>query len=124
MTQADPTDPAFAAVSSILDKPVPVRLGIAAPSAEIIEIDGYSRLGPGPFATIRVKWTARAVGDGTYVVDETIGDHDAAITSRPMYKDAALRFIDDRQQDMHGRFEQLKSELRWPAAAVSSSPEA
>ncbi len=41
-----------------------------------IEAHGYSRIGPGPMAAIRFKWTVR-LDNGDYYVDETIGENSA-----------------------------------------------
>ena len=87
MAQSDPTDHALAAIASILDKlgasrepqkpavteqrPVaPPPLPVAHPP---IEAHGYSKIGPGPMAAIRFKWTVR-LDNGDYYVDETIGE--------------------------------------------------
>ena len=112
MTSTDPTDHALAAIASILDQP-----GKQTPpdtAAKLHEIDGYSKAGPGPINAIRVKWTARAVGGGRYVVDETIGERSTPITSEPMSGEAAIQFIDEREQAARQRFERLKTEMTGP----------
>ena len=73
--------------------------------------DGYVKYGPGPLDAIRFKWTARPAGDGTYFVDETIGDSSRPMTSGPMPKDEAVSFIDGRERDARRRFDALKSEM-------------
>src|SRR3954466_6236882 len=55
--------------------------------------DGYSKFGPGPFDAIRMKWTARRLNEGWYVVDETIGAS-IAKTSEPMPPDRVIAYID------------------------------
>jgi hypothetical protein len=117
VSQSDPTDNALAAIASILDKPEPPPEA-AKPAAdeeplapEQIEADGYCKVGPGPIASIRFKWTARSAGDGTYYVDETIGEGSAPQTSGPMGRDAAIRFVDDRESEARQRFESLRSEM-------------
>jgi len=130
-TQGDPTDNALAMIASILDKPTdkPPRQSVdepQIPDQEIpvappppppqstpvnVDIDGYKKLGPGPLDAIRFKWAARPAGDGNYFVDETIGDKSKALTSGPMPKEEAIRFIDERERDARRRFEALKNEM-------------
>jgi hypothetical protein len=116
VSQSDPTDNALAAIASILDQPEierePERPAVeetpAAPRT--IEADGYSRVGPGPIAAIRFKWTVRA-DKGDYYVDETIGENAVPIVAGPMSKEAAIQWVDDRESEARRRFEQLKSEM-------------
>jgi hypothetical protein len=125
LSQSDPTDHALAAIASIRDqpethlepekavveeKPVPV---------ELIEADGYHKVGPGPMVTIRIKWTARREANGDYYVDETIGENSTPIVSGPMARDAAIRFVDEREREARQQFEQLKSEMAGRSAAAS-----
>jgi hypothetical protein len=117
LSQSDPTDHALAAIASILDQPESHREPEKSateqmPAApEPITADGYSKVGPGPMASIRFKWTARRDDHGDYYVDETIGENSRPITSGPMSMDAAVRFVDDRASDARRRFEQLRSEM-------------
>jgi hypothetical protein len=126
VTQSDPTDNALAAIASILDnpepqQPPPLPREAAKPVAEKpeekplapeqIEADGYCKVGPGPIASIRFKWTARRAEDGEFYVDETIGESSAPVTSGPMNREAAIKFIDDRESDARQRFESLRSEM-------------
>lgn len=83
-----------------------------------IEADGYSKIGPGPMAAIRFKWTVRE-DNGDYYVDETIGEHSTPVVTGPMDKDAAIQMVDDRAADARHRFEQLKSEMAGRAAAAN-----
>ena len=53
-------------------------------SPELIEADGYYKVGPGPMAAIRFKWTVRREDNGEYYVDETIGENSTPIVSGPM----------------------------------------
>ena len=78
---------------------------------EQIEADGYCKVGPGPIASIRFKWTARRAEDGEFYIDETVGESSAPVTSGPMSRDAAIKFIDDRESDARQRFESLRSEM-------------
>ena len=116
MSQSDPTDNALAAIASILDQPEshrePEKVAVEEPPAPppAIEAAGYSKLGPGPMAAIRFKWTVRE-DDGAYYVDETIGENSTPLVTGPMTKDAAIRFVDDRESEARLRFEQLKSEM-------------
>jgi hypothetical protein len=125
LIQSDPTDHALAAIASILDQPEshsePEK---AAPqqkpvSAGVIEPDGYTRLGPGPMAAIRFKWTVRRDQEGEYYVDETIGDKSIPIVSGPMSGDSAVKFADDREAEARRRFEALKSEIAGRDAAAN-----
>jgi hypothetical protein len=123
VSQSDPTDNALAAIASILDKPEshrePEKPVVAAerPSARPpIEAHGYSKVGPGPMAAIRFKWTVR-LDDGDYYVDETIGDNASPVVTGPMSKEAAIRMVDERESNARRRFEQLKSEMTGRGAA-------
>jgi hypothetical protein len=76
--------------------------------------EGYTRTGPGPIASIRTRWTLRAVGSITFVVDEVMGETGTPVTSRPMSRDAAIKLIDERAEAAHQRHAQLRGELAWP----------
>src|SRR5438105_11851327 len=91
---------------------------------ERMAADGYCRIGPGPIAAIRFRWTVRREGNGEYYVDETIGENSAPVTSGPMSGDAAVRFADERESEARGRFEQIKSEMagRSAASALRNHP--
>ena len=77
----------------------------------MIAAEGYSKVGPGPMAAIRFKWTVRREANGEYYVDETIGENSAPVVSGPLTPDAAIRFVDDRASEARERFEQLRSEM-------------
>ena len=83
----------------------------AAESSGPVEADGYSKIGPGPLQAIRFKWTVRRDDKGDYFVDETIGDNSVPISSGPMPKDAAIRFVDERESEARQRFEGIKREM-------------
>ncbi len=143
MSQNDPTDHALAAIASILDQPqillehrepeirpepevVPAIPEVPAVAVEekplapeIVEAAGYSKVGPGPMAAIRFKWTVRQEANGEYYVDETIGENSAPIITGPMAGDAAVRLVDDRESEARRRFELLRSEMTGRAAAAS-----
>ena len=134
MSQIDPTDHALAAIASIMDQPETSREGEAdshappplpaavadetplAPAA--VEAAGYSKIGPGPMAAIRFKWTVRRDDSGDFYVDETIGENSAPIVSGPMSADEAIRMVDASESDARHRFEQLRSEMTGRAAAA------
>ena len=125
LTQSDPTDNALAAIASILDHPESQR-GPEKPAADEVSIapepgaaDGYSRVGPGPMAAIRFKWTARLADDGYYYVEETIGETIAPVVTGPMSGDAAVRFVDERESEARRRFEALRSEMAGRSAAAN-----
>ena len=125
MTQSDPTDNALAAIASILDHPETHRAPekSAADDTSIAPersaADGYSRVGPGPMAAIRFKWTVRRADDGDYYVDETIGESSAAIVTGPMSGDAAVKFVDERESEARQRFEAIRSEMSGRSAAAN-----
>jgi hypothetical protein len=134
LSESDPTDHALAAIASILDKPESLSFADApaaaerpaekpkVESAEPVEADGYAKAGPGPLQAIRFKWTVRRNDNGDYYVDETIGDNSVPISSGPMPKDAAIRFVDERETEARQRFEDIKREMA--ARDVSGSKEA
>ena len=117
MSQSDPTDHALAAIASILDQPEahpePQKVAVEEKpiAPELIEADDYHKVGPGPMATIRIKWTARREDNGDYYVDETIGENSVPIISGPMTAEAAVRWVDDRESEARQRFDRLKSEM-------------
>jgi hypothetical protein len=120
LNESDPTDHALAAIASILDKPESQSSvdPAAAPQTpqEIeppkpVEADGYSKIGPGPLAAIRFKWTVRRDDRGEYFVDETIGDSSAPISSGPLSADAAIKFVDERESEARRRFEGIKRDM-------------
>lgn len=86
---------------------------------EMVEADGYSKIGPGPIAAIRFKWTVRHHADDDYYVDENIGENSAPITAGPMPRDAAVRLVDDREYEAQRKFDQLRSEMTGRAMAAT-----
>jgi hypothetical protein len=120
LSKSDPTDHALATIASIFDKPEGRRAAKAEQksAAAAVEADGYYKIGPGPMAAIRFKWTVRRAENGDYFVDETIGEGSAAITSGPMQKDAAVKLVDDREREARTRFDQLRAEMSGRAAAT------
>ena len=131
MSQSDPTDHALAAIASILDHSEahrePEKAAVAdqpaAPAQPIapaqIEPDGYSKIGPGPMASIRFKWTVRRDDAGEFYIDETIGHSGAPIVTGPMSGEDAIRFVDERESEARVRFELLKSEMTNRSAAAN-----
>jgi len=131
LSQSDPTDHALAAIASILEHPEthrePEKAAIEetpdAPEPSIapeqIEADGYSKVGPGPMAAIRFRWTVRRDDHGEYYVDETIGENSACITNGPLTRDAAIQLVDDRESEALQRFEMLKSEMTGRGAVAN-----
>ena len=123
MSQSDPTDHVLAAIASIFDFQRSHRetdkAGLEDNSVTLVpqEADGYSKIGPGPMAAIRLKWSVR-LDDGAYYVDETIGENSAAVVTGPIAKDAAIKLVDDRESEARRRFEELKSEMAGRSAAA------
>ena len=68
------------------------------------------KIGPGPMAAIRFKWTVR-LDNGDYYVDETIGENSSPLVTGPLDRDAAIQLVDYRESEARRRFEQLKSEM-------------
>lgn len=134
MTSSDPTDHALAAIASIRDnaddetalqpQSAAERQAIAViedkPLApEQPDGDSYFKVGPGPMASIRFKWSVRRGENDDYFVDETIGENSAAITSGPMSRDEAIRMVDDREADARRRFEDLRNEMAGRSAIAN-----
>ena len=119
MAQSDPTDHALAAIASILDQAetksaVAEQRPVSPPPIPVthppVEAHGYSRIGPGPMAAIRLRWTVR-LDNGDYYVDETIGENSTPVVNGPMSREAAIQMVNDRESDARRRFEQLKNEM-------------
>ncbi len=125
MSQSDPTNHALVAIASILVQPefhrepekAVVEERPLAP--ELVEAGGYQKVGPGPIAAIRFKWTVRREGHDRYYVDETIGEHSMPVVSGPLTGNAAIKFVDDRESEARHRFEQLKNEMAGRSAAAN-----
>jgi hypothetical protein len=127
LSPGDPTDNALAAIASMLDQPEPhgepegAAVAEKPTAREPIEVDGYSKTGPGPMAAIRFKWSVRRADNGEYYVDEMIGENSAPVVSGPLTKDAAIALVDERESEARRRFELLKSEMTGRAAAANSA---
>ena len=134
MTNSDPTDHALAAIASMRDNAEDEatlqpqndaeRQAIAVieekPLApEQPDGDSYFKVGPGPIASIRFRWSMRRGDDDEYFVDETIGENSAPITSGPMSREAAIKMIDDREADTRRRFEDLRNEMAGRSAIAN-----
>jgi len=125
LNQSDPTDHALAAIASILDHPEtqrePEKSAVEEQpvAPEPIEAEGYSKIGPGPMAAIRFRWTVRREANDEYYVDETIGENSAPVVSGPLAPDEAIRFVDDRESEARERFEQIRTEMSGRAAAAN-----
>lgn len=126
LSQIDPTDHALATIASILDSPEPIpATAMAAPEEQpaispLTEAAGYSKIGPGPMAAIRFKWTVRRGDDASYYVDETVGDASLPIVMGPMSAAAAIRLVDERERETLLRFERLRTEMA--ARSVDGNP--
>jgi len=124
VAQSDPTDDALATIASILDHPEPPRAPEKPPAyssplaPERTSADGYHKLGPGPMAAIRFKWTVRRDDHGEYYVDETIGENSLPVVTGPMSAEAAVQLVDDRETEARRRFEALRSEMAGRGAAA------
>ena len=124
MSESDPTDDALAAIATILDRPDPPREAVVdGPAAPVmaVEADGYCKSGPGPIASIRLKWTVRREASGEFYVDETVGENSTPIVSGPMTGDAAVRMVDDREREAQRQFAQLKGEMAGGTVVANST---
>ena len=133
MASSDPTDHALAAIASIRDTADEAALqpqGDAEKQAiAVIEDkplapeqpdgDSYFKVGPGPMASIRFKWSIRHGDADDYFVDETIGENSASITSGPMSREDAIKLVDDREAEARRRFEDLRSEMAGRSAIAN-----
>ena len=138
LAKRDPTDHALATIASILDlgdsrrtaekpvrakkapAPAPEPTPVREPAPVPEDADGYCKVGPGPMEAIRFKWTVRRADGDQYFVDETIGGNSTAIVSGPMDREAAIRFVDDRENDARKLFEQLRHEMAGRAVALDA----
>ena len=134
MASSDPTDHALAAIASIRDG---AESDAALPTVSVAEThaiqviedkplapaqpdgDGYFKVGPGPMASIRFKWSVRRGDNEDYFVDETIGESAAPVTLGPMSREAAIKTVDDREADARRRFEDLCSEMAGRSAIAN-----
>ncbi|MCA6120378.1 hypothetical protein J6500_00445 [Bradyrhizobium sp. WSM 1704] len=87
-----------------------------------VEANGYSKVGPGPIAALRFRWTVREDA-GRYYVDETFGEGSSPHVNGPMDRDAAIRFVDDREAAARQRFEHFKQEMISRTAPAALTPE-
>ena len=92
------------------------ELAPAAPP--VVEAHGYSRIGPGPMAALRFKWTVREA-HGDYYVDETLGENSNPMVTGPMTRDAAIQLVDDRESEARRRFEQIKADMAGRSASAN-----
>jgi hypothetical protein len=128
LTQSDPTDDALATIASLFEPPEARRETAKPATADKhataerlvipnpVDVDGYSKTGPGPIAAIRFKWTVRSTENGDYYVEETIGANSAPLVNGPMAREAAIQLVDEREREAKLRFDQLRSEMTGRAA--------
>lgn len=93
------------------DAPSTAPAPVIEPPPAIAEVDGYTRLGPGPLDAIRFRWTARRDDDGQYFVDETVGSHSRPVSSGPMPREDVVAFINARESAARERFQTLKRQM-------------
>jgi hypothetical protein len=123
LSKSDPTDHALAAIASILDHPeIQHSAELAAvdekPATGLTEANGYYKVGPGPLAAIRFRWTVRRGDDGEYYVDETVGNHSTPVVAGPMSPGEAIRLVDARESEARLRYEALRSEMNGRRSAT------
>ncbi len=133
MTSSDPTDHALAAIASMRDNAEEATLQPQSDAERqaiaVIEEkplapeqpdgDSYFKVGPGPIASIRFRWSMRRGDNDGYFVDETIGENSAPITSGPMSREDAIKMVDDREADARRRFEELRNEMAGRSAIAN-----
>jgi hypothetical protein len=133
VSSTDPTDHALAAIASIRDNSDEAALQPQSEAEKqaiaVIEDkplapeqpdgDSYFKVGPGPMASIRFKWTLRRGDNDDYFVDETIGENSTAVTRGPMSREDAIQVIDEREADARRRFEDLRSEMAGRSAIAN-----
>ncbi|WP_235999870.1 hypothetical protein [Bradyrhizobium uaiense] len=107
--QAELNEPELEAVEPEVDEPEPSEPEPIQPP-QPIEANGYSKSGPGPMAALRFRWTVREDG-AEYFVDETVGEGSTPLVNGPMDRDAAIKFVDDREAEARRRFEQFRHEI-------------
>jgi hypothetical protein len=125
LSTTDPTDHALAAIASILDyaQEAPHETALAPeenPAIGLTEADGYHRVGPGPLAAIRFKWTVRRADDGQYYVEEKIGDQSRPLVTGPMSAGAAIRMVDSREEQTRSSYDRLRSEMSGKNGSAAS----
>jgi hypothetical protein len=114
-----PEMPAQVLAEASVPPPLPAAMIDETPLAPAaVEVEGYSKVGPGPMAAIRFKWTVRRGDEDHFYVDETIGENSAPIVAGPMSADDAVRMVDTAESEARQRFEQLRSEMTGRAAAA------
>ncbi|HEX7925887.1 MAG TPA: hypothetical protein VF583_33310 [Bradyrhizobium sp.] len=113
LEDAEPVEPEALAPEPSEPEPIP--------PPQPIEAHGYSKSGPGPMAALRFRWTVREDG-AQYYVDETVGEGSTPLVNGPMDRDAAIKFVDDREAEARQRFERFKHEIvSRTAAALQAS---
>ncbi len=131
MSEIDPTDHALATIASILEHPEPapeIQKSTVVDEEAIIDeqplvpepadAHGYTKLGPGPMAALRLKWTVERGENDQYYVHETIGDYSTPVVSGPMSAEAAVRLVDERESEAHHRFDVLRNEISGRSAVA------
>lgn len=131
LSDIDPTDHALATIASILEHPEPAweaQTPVVADEQAVVDeqplapepadADGYSKVGPGPMAALRLKWTVQRGDNDQYYVHETIGDYSTPIVSGPMTAEAAVRLVDERESEAQHRFDVLRNEIAGRDAIV------
>ncbi|TWC05640.1 hypothetical protein FBZ93_103661 [Bradyrhizobium macuxiense] len=111
VAQAEPSEPELSESEPSAPEPEPIQ------PPQPIEANGYSKSGPGPMAALRFRWTVRQDG-AQYYVDETVGEGSAPLVNGPMDRDAAIKFVDDREAEARRRFEHFKHEIASRTAAA------
>ncbi|MGN1287489.1 MAG: hypothetical protein ACI4XG_13040 [Bradyrhizobium sp.] len=109
--ESEPSEPEQSEPEPSAPEPEPIQ------PPQPIEANGYSKSGPGPMAALRFRWTVRQDG-AQYYVDETVGEGSAPLVNGPMDRDAAIKFVDDREAEARRRFEHFKHEIASRTAAA------
>jgi hypothetical protein len=121
-SQSNATDHALATIASILDHSEADHDTGTSPTLVPAKADGYTKIGPGPLAAIRFRWTVRRAANDEYFVDEIIGENSTGSANGPMAKEAAVKLVDDREAEARRRFEQFRSEMTGRTAQADQAP--
>jgi hypothetical protein len=120
-SQSDATGHTFATIANLLDRSDAHDGAEESPTLVPAEAHGYTKVGPGPLAAIRFRWTVRRAANDEYFVDEIIGENATGTANGPMAKEAAMKLVDDREAEARRRFEQLRSEMNGRTTRASQN---
>lgn len=122
---SDPTEQTLGSDERSLENPQALLeaddAASAAPPLAPVDADGYTKLGPGPMAAIRLKWRVRRGHGDEFFVDEMIGENATPVVLGPMSADAAVEMVDHRESAARAGFEQLRRQMIARSPAVDAA---